>query len=370
MVAEVLVMRPQALVDRVEVQAFRVPTDAPESDGTLEWSSTVLVVVHASGGGRKGLGYTYADRATAAVVHDTLAPVVQGLDALQPRAAYGKMRRAVRNLGREGIAAMAVSAVDVALWDLAARIGEVPLVTMLGAARKSIEAYGSGGFTSYSNERLCEQLGGWVEAGMKRVKMKVGRDPAADRERVALARKAIGKAALFVDANGAYSMREALGQAEAFAAHDVRWFEEPVSSDDLAGLHAVREHAPVWMDIAAGEYGYDPIYFRRLLDAEAVDVLQADASRCGGVTGFLEADALCDARGMPLSAHGAPHLHGHLACASLRAVHVEYFHDHARIEQALFEGALSPEDGALRPDLAKPGLGIELREREAKRFGI
>jgi L-alanine-DL-glutamate epimerase-like enolase superfamily enzyme len=365
-----MAVRAQAVVEDVDVQAFRIPTDAPEADGTLDWSSTTLVVVRVRGGGRHGLGYTYADRATAAVIHDTLIPVVKGADAMQPRATHGTMLRAIRNLGRGGIAAMAVSAVDVALWDLAARIAELPLAAMLGPARKGIAAYGSGGFTSYSSERLCEQLAGWVEAGMKRVKMKVGRDAAKDRERVALARGAIGRADLFVDANGAYSMREALGQASSFADHDVRWFEEPVSSDDLVGLHAVREHAPPWMDIAAGEYGYDPIYFRRMLDAESVDVLQADATRCGGATGFLQVDALCDARGVPLSAHCAPHLHAHLACASSRAVHVEYFHDHARIEQMLFEGACAPVDGALRPDWSRAGLGIELKERDARRFSI
>ncbi len=241
---------------------------------------------------------------------------------------------------------------------------------MLGAARESIEAYGSGGFTSYSDERLCEQLGGWAAAGMRHVKMKVGRDPAADRKRVALARRAIGAVDLFVDANGAYSTKQALGQAACFARDGVRWFEEPVSSDDLAGLRAVREHAPPGMDIAAGEYGFESPYFRRMLEAEAVDVLQADASRCGGVTGFLEADALCDARGTALSAHCAPHLHAHLACACLRAVHVEYFHDHARIEHMLFDGALGPQAGALRPDPSRPGLGIELRASDAKRYAV
>ncbi len=358
------------LVDRVEARAYRIPTDAPESDGTYEWTQTILVVATVTGGGQTGLGYTYADRATAAVIGDSLAPAVVGIDAMKPRAAHTAMLRAVRNLGRAGIASMAVSAVDVGLWDLAARLAGLSLASMLGASRESIEAYGSGGFTSYSTERLCEQLGGWVAAGMRHVKMKVGRDPLADRQRVALARRAIGAADLFVDANGAYEVQQALAQAECFAQHGVRWFEEPVSSDDLAGLRAVRRRAPFGMDIAAGEYGYDPFYFRRMLEADAVDVLQADASRCGGVTGFLEADALCDARGIPLSAHCAPHLHAHLACACTRAVHVEYFHDHARIEAMLFDGAIAPAAGSLRPDPDRPGLGIEFKAQDAQRYAI
>jgi L-alanine-DL-glutamate epimerase-like enolase superfamily enzyme len=357
-------------VERVDGRAYCIPTDAPESDGTFEWTQTILVTATVSGGGRTGLGYTYADRATAAVINDSLAPAIAGIDAMSPRAAHSAMLRAVRNLGRAGIASMAVSAVDVALWDLASRLAGLPLASMLGASRETIEAYGSGGFTSYSTERLCEQLSGWAAAGMRNVKMKVGRDPVADRLRVGLARKAIGDVGLFVDANGAYAAQQALAQAAIFGQFGVRWFEEPVSSDDLAGLRAIRRRAPPGMNIAAGEYGYDPFYFRRMLEAGAVDVLQADASRCGGVTGFLEADALCDARGIPLSAHCAPHLHAHLGCAGARTVHVEYFHDHARIEQMLFDGAIAPSGGVLRPDLGRPGLGIELKTRDAQRYAV
>ena len=357
-------------IESLRARAYRIPTDAPESDGTYEWSATVLVVATATAAGQTGLGYTYADRATAAVIEDSLAPVVVGADASHPRRAHVAMGCAVRNLGRCGIAAMALSAVDVALWDLSARLRGVSLVTMLGAAREGIDVYGSGGFTSYSNERLCEQLGGWAAEGMRFVKMKVGRDPSADRTRVGLVRKAVGAADVFVDANGAYSATLAIAQAERFAEHDVRWFEEPVSSDDLPGLRSVRERAPGGMAVAAGEYGYGPHYFRRMLDARAVDVLQADATRCGGVTGYLEVDALCDASGVSLSAHCAPHLHAHLACASHRAVHVEYFYDHARIERMLFDGALVPVQGRLTPDAGRPGLGIELKALDAERFAI
>jgi L-alanine-DL-glutamate epimerase-like enolase superfamily enzyme len=282
------------------------------------------------------------------------------------------MVQAIRNLGLPGIASMALSAVDVALWDLKSRLLEVPLVTLLGAARPAIAAYGSGGFTSYSLERLCGQLHGWVADGISRVKMKIGRDAAADRRRVTAAREAIGPSAeLFVDANGAYTRKRALAQAEAFAAEaGVTWFEEPVSSDDLAGLRLLRDRAPAGMAIAAGEYGYDPPYFRRMLEAGAVDVLQADATRCGGITGFMRAAALCDAWGLPLSAHTSPTIHVHACCAASRAVHVEYFHDHARIEHLFFDGAATPVAGDLRPDLSRPGLGIEFKRADAEAYRV
>jgi L-alanine-DL-glutamate epimerase-like enolase superfamily enzyme len=122
------------------------------------------------------------------------------------------------------------------------------------------------------------------------------------------------------------------------------------------------------LDIAAGEYGYDTPYFRRMLDANAVDVLQADATRCAGVTGFLEAAALASAHHLPLSAHTAPSIHAHLCCGVRGACHVEYFHDHVRIERMLFDNVLEPIDGFLRPDPQRPGLGLELKHSDAVKY--
>jgi L-alanine-DL-glutamate epimerase-like enolase superfamily enzyme len=358
-------------VDRVDVSAYIIPTDAPESDGTLEWDQTTLVVVHATAGGVTGIGYTYSDRAAADLIQRQLAAIANGSDAFDVEACYASMLRAVRNLGRQGLAATAISAVDIALWDLKARLLDLPLVSLLGAARDRIPVYGSGGFTSYSAAQLQRQLGGWAAEGLRAVKMKIGRDAAADRIRVGLARVAIGpETQLFVDANGAYDRKIALAQADAFAKHDVSWFEEPVSSDDLEGLRLLRDRSPAGMEIAAGEYGYDVHYFRRMAAAGAVDVLQADATRCCGVTGFLRAAAVCDAWALPMSAHTAPSVHAHLCCAASRARHVEYFHDHVRIEQMLFDGALHASDGALAPDRSRPGLGIELKRRDAEAFAV
>lgn len=270
-----------------------MPTDFPESDGTPEWNSTTLVFVQATSDNKIGLGYSYADDATARLIENLLSEVVRGQDALAPGANWNAMVARTRNLGRPGIVSMAVSAVDIALWDLKARLLDLPLVTLLGAVRKSVLIYGSGGFTSYSDEQLERQFCGWVEEGISRVKMKVGRDPTADQRKVEKARAAIGLSTeQFVDANGAYSRKQALDLAKKFANMKVSWFEEPVSSDDLEGLRLLRDRGPAGMDIAAGEYGYDAGYFRRMLSAGAVDVLQADATRCGGITGFLQAEVL------------------------------------------------------------------------------
>jgi L-alanine-DL-glutamate epimerase-like enolase superfamily enzyme len=358
-------------IERIGVSVYVVPTDAPEADGTFAWHKTTLVLVEATAGGRMGLGYSYADTSTAALVRDTLAEVVRGRDAMAVPGSWSAMVAAIRNLGRPGVASMAISAVDAALWDLKARLLELPLVTLLGSVHEEVPVYGSGGFTSYSIEQLQKQLAGWAEQGITRVKMKIGTRPGDDLGRVRAAREAIGTGTeLFVDANGAYSRKQALAQAQRFAELGVSWFEEPVSSDDLEGLRMLRDRGPAGMDIAAGEYGYDLHYFRRMLEAGAVDVLQADATRCAGITGFLRVAALCMARSLPLSAHCAPTLHVHPACSLPNFRHLEYFHDHDRIEHMLFDGAPVPVRGMLRPDLSRPGLGLELKRRDAEKHAL
>ena len=354
----------------VRARVYVVPTTFDgepmnESDGTAKWDSTTVLVVEIDAGGRTGLGYAYTSSTGLGLVRDVLAPLVTGADAMSTPRLFWGMARAVRNIGWRGIAASAISAMDVALHDLKAKLLDVSLLQLLGASRDRIMVYGSGGFTSYSDEQLREQLGGWAEQGIRAVKMKIGTDAAADPSRVRTAREAIGDdVQLFVDANGAYSRKQALGMAELFWREDrVTWFEEPVSSDDLEGLRLMRDRGPGGMQIAAGEYGYMPADFRLLLTAGAVDTLQADAIRCGGVTGFVNAAEQCIAWGVPLSAHCAPALHAVLTASVEPGVHVEYFHDHALIEPLLFDGTPDLVDGCLVPDPSRPGLGLELTDR-------
>ncbi len=356
-------------IEDISVACLTIPTDQPESDGTLEWSNTTIVIVRARGGGCEGIGYTYCDAAAVSLIKGRLADAILGLDALDVSKAWLAMIATVRNIGRPGLAACAISAVDIALWDLKAKLLDLPLYRLLGATRESIPVYGSGGFTSYSDERLAEQLGSFVAEGLRAVKMKVGREPARDVERVHIAREAIGAdTALYVDANGAYDRKQAIAFTREFAGAGVSWFEEPVTSDDLQGLQMVRERAPADMRITAGEYGYDVFYFRRMLEASAVDILQADVTRCLGITGFLQAGAFCQAFNIPLSAHTAPALHLHVMCAVPNARDIEYFHDHVRIEAMLFDGITHPVDGLLRPDPSLPGLGLRLKEEQLVHF--
>ncbi|MFF4289402.1 enolase C-terminal domain-like protein [Streptomyces sp. NPDC001633] len=361
------------VVDAVEAAAYTVPTDAPEADGTLAWHTTTLVVVQLRSGGTTGLGYTYGAPQTAAVVRDVLAQEVRGAAVWDVPAANEAMARAVRNAGRPGLIAGALSAVDIALWDLKARLLGLPLVRLLGAAGRAVPVYGSGGFTTYDADRQDRQLRGWVEEqGLPRVKIKIGeswgRAEGRDRERIAQARTSIGPTTeLYVDANGGYSVKQAVRLADHLARHGVTWFEEPVSSDDLTGLAQVRQAVPA--EVTAGEYGYALPYFAHMLDARAVDCLQADATRCGGLTVWLRAAALAEARGLALSGHCAPHVHAHAAAAIPNLRHLEWFHDHVRIENLLFDGVLDPSGGSVTPGAdGAPGHGLTLRTADAEPY--
>jgi L-alanine-DL-glutamate epimerase-like enolase superfamily enzyme len=346
------------VIDELSVRVVTVPTEAPESDGTFEWSSTTVVLAEPVADGVRGLGFTYGSPACAGVIEHHLRDVVVGSDPMDVPGTWLRMVRGVRNVGRPGVASMAIAAVDVALWDLKAKLLDLPLVSLLGPCRDRVPIYGSGGFTSSTDDELVAQLAGWVEAGTPRVKMKVGRG--RDVERVSLVREAIGdEAELFVDANGAWGRKRSMRLAAAFADLGVTWFEEPVSSDDLDGLHEVRAATP--LDVAAGEYGSDLAYFERMCAAGAVDVLQADVSRCAGITEWLRVAAVAAAHGLEVSGHCAPSLHLHVAAAVPNLRHLEHFHDHVRVEHQLFDGVVEPVAGCLAPDLSRPGIGLSLR---------
>jgi L-alanine-DL-glutamate epimerase-like enolase superfamily enzyme len=362
------------VIGSVAAEVYTVPTDAPEGDGTLTWDATTLVLARVQAGGVEGLGWTYGAPACAAVITGLLAGVVRGQPALDVAGHHEAMVRAVRNVTRPGVAGYAISALDVALWDLKARLLGLPLHRLLGAVRDRVPVYGSGGFTTYDEGQLRGQLSGWASGqGIPRVKIKIGEswggDPARDLDRMRQARAVVGdEVELFVDANGGYGRKQAIRIMNAAADLDVRWFEEPVSSDDLDGLREVRDG--VSADVTAGEYGWDLYYFRRMCAAGAVDCLQADVSRCGGITEWLRVAAVAASHGLQLSGHCAPHLHAHAAAAVSNLRHLEWFHDHVRIESLLFDGTLDPSGGVIKPDPEAPGLGLAFKAADAERYRV
>lgn len=366
-------MNDDPLIDEVDVRVYTIPTDAPEGDGTKAWDSTTMVLVIARSGTTVGTGWTYGAAQCGAVVSDTLAPLLIGRSAIDVGARFDDLVKAVRNSGRQGAIGYAISAIDFALWDLKARLLELPLHRLLGAVRDTVPVYGSGGFTTYSERQLAEQLGGWAHAQhIPRVKIKIGEswgsNAVRDLARLRQAREIIGdEVELFADANGGYARKQAIRVAHQAADVDLRWFEEPVSSDDLVGLREVRD--AIDADVAAGEYGFDLTYFRRMCQAQAVDCLQVDATRCGGITEWMRAAAVAASHGLEVSGHCAPHMHVHVAAATPNLRHLEWFHDHVRIESRFFDGALDPTGGELTPSGA-PGNGLTLRESDAEPFRV
>lgn len=361
-------------IDAVEARAYRIPTPSPESDGTLTWDSTTLVAVHVLAGAIRGLGWTYSDAACVPLIHNTLAPVILGQNLLEVPACWSSMQRRIRNLGRPGIVSCALSAVDIALWDAAARALDLPVSSLLGRTHDDVALYGSGGFTSQSLSELQHQLDGWVQQRrIPRVKIKIGQDrgQTVDRDlsRVATTREVVGDdVELYVDANGGYSPGQARRVARRLEQQDVRWFEEPVTSDDLGNLAQLREMTTV--DITAGEYGYDLVYFARMVAAGAIDCLQIDVTRCGGYTEWQRAAAIAAGAGVEVSAHCAPNLSAHVAVTTPNIRHLEWFADHDRIESTFFDGALDPSGGRVRPDRAVPGHGLTLKHADIDRYAV
>ncbi len=361
----------EPVIDGVAASAYSIPTDRPEADGTFSWDHTTLVCVTVTAGGRTGLGWTYAPATTAHLVEELLGPELLGRPALAIAAIDERLRVSMRNAGVRGLVAYALSAVDVALWDLKARILDVSLADLLGPAREDVPVYGSGGFTTYDAATLERQVRGWLGDGVTAVKIKIAEDDGdqvtQDLRRVAQVRELVGAdTEVFVDANGGYSRKQAVRVGRALAEYDVRWFEEPVSSQDKEGLAEIR--ALVDLDVTAGEYADEPAEFRRL--CEVVDCLQIDATRCGGISGWLRGAAVAASYGLEVSGHCAPHLHLAVAAATPNLRHLEWFHDHVRIENRFFEGAQRLRFGVLRADAAQLGHGFRLKEPDLARYRV
>ncbi|APE18193.1 enolase C-terminal domain-like protein [Mycolicibacterium pallens] len=352
---------PLTEIDRLEVAVYTVPTDGPEADGTLRWDSTTAVVVHAYAAGAVGLGWTYSSPAAAAVITHNLRDVVVGRDTADVPGTLDAMTRACRNFGSRGLVAQAVSAVDIALWDLLGHLRDLPLSTMFGRCRDAVPIYGSGGFTNLDDDQLADQIRVWRAAGCAAMKIKIGQGWGSDTERdlarVRRLRELAGDTVeLMVDANGGYSPGQARRVGAALDHLGVTWFEEPVSSDDTDGLAAVR--GAVRCDVAAGEYIADRYDARRL--APVVDCLQLDGTRCGGYTGWLAAASIAAAHNLDVSAHCAPAVHVPVAAAIPRLRHLEYFIDHTRLEAELFDGVPVPSGGQLPVSTSRCGHGMSL----------
>jgi L-alanine-DL-glutamate epimerase-like enolase superfamily enzyme len=358
------------VIDNVDTAVYRFPTPEPEADGTLTWDATTAVAVTVSCDGLTGLGWTYSSPVAASVIETHFAALVCGRGAHDITATAAAMQNAARNYGASGLVGQAISAVDMALWDLKAKLLDVPLTTLLGACRSEVPIYGSGGFVSSSDGQLAEDVAAWRAAGCRAMKIKIGKDwgtaPQWDVDRVALfGELASDGTELMVDANGAYRTAEAVRIGDELERFAIRWFEEPVSSDDTEGLRVLR--SALHCDVAAGEYIGTTYDAERL--APVIDCLQADVTRCGGYTGFLRVAAIASAHNLEISTHCAPALHAPVAAAVPNLRHVEWFSDHVRLEPLLVQGVPAVGDGAMVVPSNRPGHGMALAD-DAESFRL
>ncbi|HRW10517.1 MAG TPA: mandelate racemase/muconate lactonizing enzyme family protein [Caldilineaceae bacterium] len=323
--------------------------------------------------GIEGLGIGGGAHAARAVIERTLKPILVGQDPLHIEKLWNDMFWAIRGVGRKGLAFSALSAVDIALWDLKAKYFEVPLYQLLGPYTETVPIYGSGGWTHFTVDELVAEQMGYVARGMKAVKMKVGKDfGRSEREditRLAAVRAAVGDdIELFIDANNGYYAKQAIRMAKAFEPYRIGWFEEPVLADDIEGLATVARATDV--PIATGEHEYTKYGFKDLLARGGADIVQPDVGRVGGITEWMKVAHLADAFNLPVAPHAYQLFHLHLCCAIPNLRIVEYLGVTEEADRIMFTEFPEPKDGLWSPDPTKHGLGLALDPVAVKTYGV
>ena len=353
------------------------PCSKPIQDATIPppgFGSMGYFFVHIhTDEGFKGLGLTYSTPGIRQVVENGLKSVLVGQDPFNIEKLWNDMFWQVRGYGRKGIAFCAISAVDIGLWDLKAKALGLPLYRLLGPYTDSVPVYGSGGWTNYTQEELVAEMVGYVEQGIKQVKMKVGKDfGQSEREdilRLAAVREAVGDdVAVYIDANNGYYTKQAIYMAREFEQFQVGWFEEPVLADDIQGLAEIRGATDI--PVATGEHEYTKYGFKELIASGGTDIAQPDIGRVGGVTEWMKVAHLAHSFNMPVAPHALQLVHLHVACATPNLKTVEYMNILLETDRAFFTEFPEQKDGMWSPYPDKPGLGLELDPAAVEQYSV
>lgn len=323
--------------------------------------------------GVEGLGQCAGLTATRSLIEDALADVLLGAHPFHIEKLWHDLFWKVRGYGRKGLAFQAISALDIALWDLKAKALGLPLYQLLGPYTESVPVYASGGWTNFSLEELIEEQVGYAARGFKAIKLKVGKDfgqsEGEDLARLAAVREAVGEEVeIYVDANNGYTAKQAIRMAGRFEEYNIGWFEEPVLADDIPGLAAVA--AATMTPVATGEHEYTKFGFRDLLMANAADIVQPDVGRVGGVTEWLKIAHMAHAFNRPVAPHAFQLVHLHLACATPNLKVVEYLGTYEESDRIWYRDCPQPEDGLLAPFPDRPGLGLELDPETVRAMSV
>jgi L-alanine-DL-glutamate epimerase-like enolase superfamily enzyme len=350
----------------IRVHLVSAPVEGGFADATRKVESLGFVIVRViTAGGQEGVGITYHEvggEATAELIRRNIAPRLTGRDPLATEVIWQELFHYLRGVGRKGLTYCALSAVDIALWDLKGKILGLPVYKLLGGNRTHVPVYASGGWTSYSDDELVAEASGMVARGFTALKLKVGFNGGADLrcdvERVRKVRDAVGpQIRLMVDANNSFDAARAVQLANRIREYDIFFFEEPVLADDIPGLARFKRGTDI--PLATGEHEYTKFGVRDLLLSEAVDVLQVDATRVGGYTELLKCAALAQAWNVKLAPHAMELVHLHFAAAASDALFLERLLIFEGITEKVFPNAPVPVGGMIEvPDL--PGLGLAL----------